>query len=131
MDSPPPDVLVRQQVGAALRAGDTAEAERLLRGRILQAPRDADALAALGDIVAQKGALGEATALFHRAIALSPAAHGVRLHLSELHARQSHFPMALSLLRQVPPEHRRSFDIRVREAALLGQVGRRDEEIAL
>lgn len=103
----------------------------MLRARITQVPSDADALAALGDILAQKGALGEATALFHRAIALAPGAHGVRLHLSELHARQSHFPMALSLLRQVPAEHRRSFDIRAREAALLGQVGRREEEIAL
>ena len=131
MDSARPDAIVRQQVGAALRAGDTAEAERLLRARVLEAPGDADALAALGDIVAQKGALGEATALFQRAIALAPGAHALRLLLSELHARQSHFPMALSLLRQVPPEHRRSFDIRAREAALLGQVGRRDEEIAL
>jgi tetratricopeptide (TPR) repeat protein len=128
MDS---DAQVREQVGAALRAGDTAEAERLLRARVLSVPRDADALVALGDIVAQKGALGEATALFHRAIALAPGAHPVRLHLSELHARQAHYPMALSLLRQVPPEHRRSFDIRAREAALLGQVGRRDEEIDL
>jgi tetratricopeptide (TPR) repeat protein len=128
MDS---DGQVREQVGAALRAGDTAEAERLLRARVLSAPRDADALVALGDIVAQKGALGEATALFHRAVALAPGAHAVRLNLSELHARQAHYPMALSLLRQVPPEHRRSFDVRAREAALLGQVGRRDEEIAL
>jgi tetratricopeptide (TPR) repeat protein len=126
-----PEALVRQQVGAALRAGDAAEAERLLRARILQAPGDADALAALGDILAQKGALGEAAALFHRAVALAPGAHGVRLRLSELHARQSHFPMALSLLRQVPAENRRSFDLRAREAALLGQIGRRDEEIAL
>ncbi len=62
---------------------------------------------------------------------LVPDAHAIRLHLSELHAKQAHYPMALSLLRQVPAQHRRTFEVRAREAALLGQVGRRDEEIAL
>src|SRR6185503_6424510 len=118
-------------VGAALRAGDTAEAERLLRARLLQAPQDVDALAALADILAQNGATGEAIGLFHRALAIAPDAHDIRLHLSALHQQQSHFPMALSLLQQVPAEHRSSFDIRAREAALLGQLGRRAEEIAI
>lgn len=51
----PSDALVREQVGAALRAGDVLEAERLLRGRIAQVPNDVDAMAALGDILAQNG----------------------------------------------------------------------------
>lgn len=123
--------LIRHQVGAALRSGDAAEAERLLRARLLQAPRDVDALAALGDLAVQKGQIGEATALFHRALGLAPQAHGIRLRLAELHQQQSHFPVALSLIQEVPRELRGSFDAKAREAALLGLLGRRDEEIAI
>jgi tetratricopeptide (TPR) repeat protein len=126
-----PDSAVRERVGAALRAGDTGEAERLLRMRLTQAPNDVDALAALADLLARNGLLGEAAALLHRALALAPDAHRIRLNLSELHQRQSHFPIALSLMHEVPLQLRSSFDLQAREAALLGQLGRRDEEIAI
>ena len=127
----PADALIRQQVGAALRTGDTAEAERLLRGRIVKMPNDADAIATLGDLLAQYGRVAEATGLLHRALALAPGAHPIRLHLSALHQEQSHFPMALSLLQQVPSELRQTFEVKAREAALLGSLGRRDEEIRI
>jgi len=39
--------------------------------------------------------------------------------------------MALALLREVPEPQRRAFDLKAREAALLGSLGRRDEEIAI
>ena len=70
--------LVRQLVGAALRAGDVAEAERLLRMRLSRVPGDVDALAALADIAARSGRIPEATALFHQALGLAPDAHGIR-----------------------------------------------------
>ena len=126
-----PDALVREEVGAALRAGDVAEAERLLRARIVQVPNDVDAMAALGDILAQNGRIPDATELLHQALALAPAAHPIRLQLSALHQDQSHFPIALILLHEVPPEMRDSFELKAREAALLGSLGRRDEEIAI
>ena len=126
-----PHALVREQVGAALRAGDIATAERLLRAHLVQAPRDLDAIAALGDILAQDGRIGEATGLFHQALALAPGAHRLKLRLSELHQHQAHFPIALTLLQQVPVEHRNSFELKAREAALLGQLGRRGEEIEI
>ena len=122
---------MREQVGAALRAGDSAEAERLLRARTVHAPGDVDAVAALGDLLARNGRIGEATALFHRALALAPRDHLLRLRLSEFHQQQSHFPIALALLQEVPAELRRSFEQKAREAALLGSVGRRDDEIAI
>jgi len=127
----PSDALVRQQVGAALRAGNSAEAERLLRGRIAQVPNDVDAIAALADVLANSGRIPEATALTHRALTLAPNAHNLRLQLSALHQQQSHHPIALSLLRQVPPELRQSFELKAREAALLGTIGQRNEEIAI
>jgi Flp pilus assembly protein TadD len=127
----PNDTLVRQQVGVALRAGDSGEAERLLRARIGQIPNDVEAMAALADVLAQSRRVQEATALLHRALGIAPTAHGIRLHLSLLHQEQSHFPMALSLLQQVPSELRQSFEMKAREAALLGSLGRRDDEIRI
>jgi tetratricopeptide (TPR) repeat protein len=129
--APAPEALVRQLVGAALRAGDVGEAERLLRTRLTRVPTDVDALVALADIVAQSGRIPEATALFHQALGLAPHAHGLRLQLSALHQQQSHFPIALKLLHEVPASERNSFDLKAREAALLGSLGRRDEEIAI
>lgn len=129
--SGPPDALVREQVGAALRAGDAREAERLLRARLVQAPNDVDAMATLADILEGAGRIAEATAFFHRALALAPAAHSIRLRLSGLHQQQSHFPIAFALLSEVPLEMRQSPELRGREAALHGMLGRRDEEIAI
>ena len=125
------DALIREQVGAALRAGDIATAEQLLRARLVQAPNDVKAIAALGDILAQSGRVGEATALFHRALAIAPGAHWLELRLSELHQQQAHYPIALRLLQQVPYQHRSCFELKAREAALLGQLGRRMEEIEI
>jgi tetratricopeptide (TPR) repeat protein len=127
----PPDALVREQVGAALRVGDVAEAERLLRARIAKVPNDVDAGAALADILAQNGRIPEATELLHRMLALAPDAHSIRLQLSALHQDQSHFPIAIMLLHEVPAAMRNSFELKAREAALLGSLGRRDEEIAI
>jgi tetratricopeptide (TPR) repeat protein len=126
-----PDPRTAEQVRAALRAGDLAGAEQLLRTRIAQEPRDVEAIAAIGDLLAENGRIGEATDLYHRALALAPADHRLRLRLSELHQRQSHVPIALALLQEVPAGLRQSFELKAREAALLGSVGRRDEEIAI
>jgi tetratricopeptide (TPR) repeat protein len=126
-----PDPLTAQRVGAALRSGNRAEAEQILRRRLLEAPDDADALVTLADIAAGSGGLDEACTLLARALAVVPEAHPLRLRLAALHQQQSHFPIALTLLQQVPGELRRSFDLRAQEAALLGQLGRREEEIAL
>jgi Flp pilus assembly protein TadD len=129
--STPPDAFVREQVEAALRGGDFAEAERLLRGRIERAPGDVEAIAALTDILAQTGRIREGTALLERVLTIEPAAHGLRIKLSALQQQQEHFPLALRALREVPAEDRQSFDLKIREATLLGRVGRRDDEVAI
>ena len=126
-----PDARLREQVGAALRSGDGADAERLLRGRLVQAPNDIEAMAALADVLANGGRIADATALLHQALTLAPGAHAIRLRLVGLHQQQSHFPAALALLQEVPPQLRQSFDARAQQAALLGLVGRRKEEVAM
>ena len=109
----------------------SGEEERQLRERIARAPGDADAVAALSDLLARTGRIGESAALLDRALAAAPEAHALRLRLSLLREHQSHFPAALALLRDVPRALRRSFELGAREASLLAQLGRRDEEIAI
>jgi tetratricopeptide (TPR) repeat protein len=125
-----PDALVGEQVAAALRSGDSAEAERVLRKRLIEAPGDADAMITLADLVTGRNS-SEAMRLLYGALALAPDSHGVRLKLASLHQQRSQFPPALELLRQVPLNLRQSFEIKAQEAALLGCLGRRDEEIGI
>lgn len=120
-----------QGSGGAARGGDFAAAERQLRDRVARARGDSDAVGALADLLASGGRTGEAAALLERALSVAPDAHPLRLRLSALRERQSHFPAALALLREVPGELRRSFALKAREAALLGQLGRRGEEVAI
>ena len=120
-----------REAGDALRLGNTAAAEQLFRRRLGEAPGDVQALTGLADIVVTQGKLGETTALLHRALAAAPDAHGLRVHLARLHQQQAHFPVAMALLEPVPPPLRDTFDVGVLEAALLGALGRRDEEIIL
>jgi tetratricopeptide (TPR) repeat protein len=108
-----------------------ADAERLLRGRLARAPGDAEAAAALAGLLARTNRIREATALLERVLALAPGAHALRLQLSALHEQQEHVPLALRWLHEVPAELRQSFELKLREATLLGLVGRRDEEVAI
>ncbi len=125
------NVPVGELVSAAMKSGDLREAERLVRARLLQSPSDVGALAALADLLAGSGRSADAIPILHRALGVAPGAHRLRLHLARLHQQQAHFPAALALLQQVPIELRQGFDARVQEAALLGQLGRRNEEIAI
>jgi tetratricopeptide (TPR) repeat protein len=126
-----PDTATREQVGAALAAGDLASAERLLRQRLADAPSDVEAVTALANVLAQAGLLRDAAALLHQALALAPEAHAVRLHLSALHQQLAQYPIALALLSEVPNELRQSFEVRARVAALVGGLGQRDEQVAI
>jgi hypothetical protein len=108
-----------------------ADAERLLRGRLARAPGDAEAAAALAGLLARTNRIREATALLERVLALAPGAHALRLQLSALHEQQEHVPLALRRLHEVPAELRQSLELKLREATLLGLVGRRDEEVAI
>jgi len=118
-------------VGAALGAGDVAQAEALLRARLLKAPGNVDALADLAGLAAGQGRAADASAMLHRALSIAPAAHGLRLRLAQMHRQQGHFASALTQLELLPNELRLTFDVMAEEAGLLGRLGRREDEIAL
>ena len=119
------------QARAALEAGDSAQAERLARQCLEDAPNDVDAHVLLAELVLAQGAIGKGIALLRRALDLAPTADRLRLYLASLHQQQGHYPAALALIEQVQEPLRNSFEVQAVEAALLGQLGRRDDEIAL
>ena len=126
-----PSALALEQAVAALRAGEPAEAERALRAHLLAEPHDAIALAKLGEIVRDHGRPRDAILLFRRALQAHPSLHPARIALARLLHGQGEPQAALDQVEHLPEAVRGSFDLRALEAALLGQLGRHDPEIAI
>ncbi|MEO8455957.1 MAG: sulfotransferase [Sphingomicrobium sp.] len=119
------------QIRAALGVGDVAEAEFLLRAQLLAMPSDIGAIARLAELAGVQGKTVEAIALLRTALAIEPAAHELRLRLAQLHRAQGHVPEAMTHIELLPQPVRCTFEVMAEEAGLLGQLGRREEEIAL
>jgi len=128
--TPDPSGLV-DQVGGALRSGDLAEAVQLLRMRLLWAPNDVNAIVKLADLLIAQCETAEAVTHLYRALAIAPVAHQLRLQLALLQQQLGQFPLALTLIEQLPVPVRGAANVKMQEAALLGQLGRREQEIGL
>ena len=115
----------------ALRAGDPAEAERLLRQRLLQAPNDLSVLAKLADVIVDQGRVAEAILLLRRILTIDAGNVRLRISLARLHQQLADYAVALIELAALPDEVRQGFEVSALEAALLGQLGRHDREITL
>lgn len=115
---------------AALRAGDVGEAQRLLRERLAQEPRDADALAKLAEIALDQRRIEEATILLRRSAAADPAPRR-RVALIHHLNRFAGAASALGELEALPPQLRATIEIQALEAALLGTLGQHDRQIAI
>ena len=122
--------LALEQAFIALRLGDVAEAQRVLRERLLAAPDDSDVLVKLAEIARDEGRTDEAAVLLARAVRAAPRAFGIRLMLARLFHQRGEFQRALDEIEQVPEPARSSLEVAALEAALLGLLGRRDREIA-
>jgi Flp pilus assembly protein TadD len=116
---------------AALREGDTADAERTLRRRIFEDPNDLEVTAALADFLAERQRDLEASLLYKRILAIAPGADQVRLALAYLLQRQSQFQAALNEVESLGPEFRSRFGPRSLEAALLGHLGQHERELSV
>lgn len=122
--------LVREQAAAALRAGDSGDAERLLRKHLLDQPADADALTMLAAMKIDQRQVEEATALLRRAANADPCpARQVAL----IRHFQQHVGAGLALreIEALPPAARLGFDMQATEAAMLGALGEYERQITL
>jgi tetratricopeptide (TPR) repeat protein len=120
-----------ERAGAALRAGDSADAERTLRQHLIHAPDDVDALVKLAELLSERDRRFEATIVFKRALAVAPRADAIRLSLAQLLEKQGLFDAALMEVRLLGEPIRSSIEARTLEAALLGYFGRHDEQIPI
>ena len=122
--------LVIEQASAALRAGDSIDAEWMLRKHLLEQPGDGQALAMLAEIAIDQRRLEEATVLLRRAAGVDPSP-GRRLALIRHLQAYGGAAIALAEIEALPGPIRKAFDIRAFEAALLGILGNHDRQIAL
>ena len=132
--APPPanrPSLAVEQAVAALRAGDSADAERTLRAHLLTQPDDPQALLKLAEIAGDQGRARETVLLLSRAVKAAPGLHDARLKLARLLHDQGEPHLALQQIERLPGEVRAIFDVQTLEAALLGILGRHEPEIAI
>ena len=113
---------------AALRSGDAAGAEWLLRGHLAQYPQDAAAMAKLAEIVGDQGRPDEAIQLFRQILQLRPDAHPARLALAKVLQQRGDPNAALEQVQELPPAVRATFDVRTFEAAVLANLGRHQQQ---
>ncbi|HTK59093.1 MAG TPA: sulfotransferase [Sphingomicrobium sp.] len=127
----PSSLLVMDQVEASLRSGNLADAEQLLRRRLLTAPGDFDALVKLADLLVGQDRRPEAIHCLKRAMVAAPAVHGLRLHLVRLLHGERDLDHALDELSAIGEPVRSGLEALAIEAAILGELGRHEEQLAI
>lgn len=119
------------QAVAALRAGQPEDAERILRFRLLERPDDIGALSKLGDILVEQFRNAEAILAYRRALALAPDADQIRFALAQVLGREFRPNEALREIEALGTQSRSGFNTSALEAALLGQIGEHERELAV
>ena len=122
---------VRQSAAAEMRAGNSQEAERLLRQHLVRQPADVPVLVRLGEHLGQQGRFKEALVLLQRASAAAPGDGSIRLSLARLLEEQGDVDSALEQIEAIGAPLRSEVPVRLIEAALLGKLGDHDREIAI
>jgi tetratricopeptide (TPR) repeat protein len=113
-----------------LQAGDSGDAERLLRKHILEQPKDAAALAKLADLAMDAGHVEEATVLLRRAVGANSTPEG-RLALIRHLQFYVGAQQTIEEIETLPPSLRDSFDVLAIEAAVRGFLRDHDRQIAI
>lgn len=122
--------LVCEQATAALQAGDSGDAERLLRKHLLEQPADATALAKLSELVLNRREIEEATMLLRRSAAAEPT-HERQLALVRHFQSYIGAGPTLREIEGLPADVRSSYDVRAIEAAMYGILGNHDRQIGI
>jgi tetratricopeptide (TPR) repeat protein len=122
--------LILEQATAALQAGDRRDAERLLRGHLLQQPLDAAALAKLAGLMIAQQAVEEATMLLRRAAGVEPTAGRRMALICHLH-RYVGAQATLDEIEKLPAGLRCDLNVLAIESDCLGTLGDHDRQIAI
>lgn len=120
-----------EQAAAALRAGNSADAEQTLRRHLLTDPTDLQAVTMLADLLDRQGRRFDATLVLKQALATAPRAHELRLALARMLEKQGLFDAALAEVQALGEPLRRSFVALILEAAVLGYLGRHEEQLRI
>jgi tetratricopeptide (TPR) repeat protein len=123
--------LAVEQALASLRAGDPMDAERTLRTHLLKRPDDTLAWGKLGELLRDRGEPREAMLHFRSALRADPEAYDIRLALAHLLHQAGEPHRALEEIGALSETARSRFEARVLEAAVLGTLGRHEDEIAI
>lgn len=127
----PDRVAQLERAAALIGGGRLEEAERQLRQVLKVAPEEPSALNLLGAIRAQQGRLGEAEALFSRAVRGDARLTGARMNLAHLYLLKGEPGRAEPELKEVLRLDPSNAEAGYRLAWLLLAQGRADEAIAL
>lgn len=128
---PPGSTVAIFQAAASLRSGNLVDAEQVLRRRLLTAPSDFDTLVKLADMLAAQDRRREAIHYLRLALVSAPDAHGLRLHVVRLLQGERELDSALGELGLIGEPVRSGFEALTLKAAMLGELGRHEEELAI
>jgi tetratricopeptide (TPR) repeat protein len=124
-----PSLINNRAPGSA--TNDAPGSEWALRTRLRQKPDDAAALSQLAQIVRDQGRGAEAVALYQRALQCSPTDSDMRFALVGLLQQQGDAASALEQVRLLSAEARSTSHAQLREAELLGSLGRYEEQASI
>lgn len=130
-EGPAGSTLAMIQAAASLRSGNLADAEQLLRRQLLAMPGHFDTLVKLADMLVAQDRRPEALHFLRRALVSAPDADGLRLHVVRLLQGERELDSALGELGLTGEPVRSGFEALTLEAAMLGELGRHDEELAI
>lgn len=122
--------LILEQATAALRAGDRGDAERLLRGHLLQQPLDAAVLTKLASLVIAEQGVEEATMLLRRAAGVEPTIARRMALICHLH-RYVGAQATLDEIEKLPAGQRCNLNLLAIESDCLGTLGDHDHQLAI
>lgn len=122
--------LTLEKATLAIIAGDSLEAEQILRRHIVQVPHDSEALSKLAEIAIGDQRIDEATLLLRRAAAADPSAprhFALARHLLAFCGPST----SLAHIKSVPETIRRTFELEAFEALLLGMLGKHRLQLSM
>ena len=118
-------------LGAAPPGDEPPAQEWALRAHLLKNPRDAVALARLGQLVRREGRVSEAVQIYRRSLDCGPDQHLIRLVLAQALHDDGDMAGALEEADLIGEPLRSTFEVMAFKAGLLGILGRHEPQTVI